>query len=233
MKTNFLEYRVLFLAIMLSVMTAKAQTVIYHDNITHDKQGKQVEQVQGNRNDKVYKMMLANDKMTELYVDGMKIPSAEWYKYDDAIAAIREQIRKNKEQALRNDKQARLNETENKKNDEQAVQNAAAAKLNETENKKNLEQARLNDIQNKKNDKQTRLNEVQAKKNHQENERLMKQIIAELISDKIIPDANSFHELALNKDEMTVNGIKQADDVFKKYREKYIKLSKGGFSYRK
>lgn len=225
MGTKFLKYSVLSLATMLSVIAAKAQTVIYHYDVTLNKQGKRIERIKGDRNDKVYKMVIANDKMTELYVDGMKIPVADWDKYGDAIAAIRGQIRKNKEQAVRNEEQARLNEIQNKKNDKQAVRNAEDAKLNEIQNKKNQEQA-------VRNQEQARLNEIQAKKNHEENERLMKPMVEDLIRDKIIPDANSLHDLSLNNDAMTVNGVKQVDDVFKKYRKKYINLSKGGFSYR-
>jgi colicin import membrane protein len=221
-----------------------------------------VEHIQSDMDDKVYKMELVNDKMTELYVDGVKIPAAEWGKYSDAIAAIREQIRKNKIQAARNEEQARLNQIQDKKNEAQAVRNEEQARLNQIQEKKNEEQAvrngeqaRRNEIQEKKNQEQVakneeqvarnqeqavknqeqaRLNEIQAKKNEEqakENERMMKEIIADLINDKIIPDANGLHDLTLNSDEMRVNGVKQPEDVFKKYREKYHMSSQRSFSY--
>jgi len=287
MKTNYIKCSLWLVAVVFTAITVKAQTSVsgkttYNagefnsfDRI-HNENGKQVELIQSNMDDKVYKVELVNGKMTELYVDGAKIPVGDWAKYSDAIAAIREQIRKNKEQALRNEEQARLNQIQDKKNEEQAVRNQEQAKLNQGRDKKNQEQAvrneeqaRLNQIQEKKNEKQAvrneeqarlneiqekknqeqvarnqeqavrnqeqaRLNEIQAKKNEAqaaENERLMKQIIADLISDKIISDANSLHDLTLNNDEMTVNGIKQPDDVFKKYKEKYSQFSKGSFSY--
>jgi colicin import membrane protein len=266
MKTNYMKCSLWLMAALFTVMTAKAQTsasgkTAYnareynsYDRI-HNENGKQVELIQSNMDDNVYKMELINGKMTELYVDGVKIAAGNWDKYSDAIAAIREQIRKNKEQALRNEEQARLNQIQDKKNEEQAVRNEEQARLNQVQEKKNAdqavrneEQARLNEIQEKKNQdqvarneeqatknqEQARLNEIQAKKNEAqaaENERLMKKMIEDLVSDKIIPDANSLHELTMNDDEMTVNGVKQPDDVFKKYREKYRNFSKGSFSY--
>jgi colicin import membrane protein len=281
MKTNYIKSSLLLIVALFAMTTAKAQTsvsgktayngkeYISYDGVRNEN-GKQVERIQTNIDDKVYKMVLVNGKMTELYVDGVKVQAADWDKYSDVIAAIREQIVKNKEQAKRNEEQARLNQIQDKKNGEQAVRNEAQARLNQIQEKKNEEQAvrneeqarlnqiqekkneeqvpkneeqaRLNEIQEKKNEEQAvrnqeqaRLNEIQAKKNEvqaEENERLMKQIIADLVSDKIIPDVNGLHDLTFNSDEMIINGVKQPDAVFKKYREKYSRFSKGSFSYR-
>ncbi len=126
MKTHYIKCSLWLVAALLSTLAAKAQTSVSgktayagtynsYDRI-HGENGKQVETIQANLDDKVYKMELVNDKITELYVDGVKIPAADWDKYSDAIAAIREQIRKNRIQALRNQEQA-------KKNQEQAVRN--------------------------------------------------------------------------------------------------------------
>jgi len=274
MKTNYIKCSLWLMAVIFCGMTAKAQTSVSgktayngREYISYDgirsENGKQVERIQSNMDEKVYKMALVNGKMTELYVDGVKIPAGDWDKYSDAIAAIKEQIRKNKEQATRNEEQARLNQIQDKKNEEQAklnqirdkkneeqaVLNNEQAQRNEIQEKKNEEQAvhneeqaQLNQLQEKKNEEQAarnreqaRLNEIQAKKNEvqaKENERLMKQMIADLINDKIIPDANSLHDLSLNSDGMTVNGVKQPDDVFKKYREKYSRFSQSSFSYK-
>jgi len=239
MKTNYIKSSLLLIVALFTLMTAKAQTsvsgktayngreYISYDRI-HNENGKQVEQIQSNIDDKLYKIELVDGKMTQLYVDGVKIPAGEWDKYSDVIAAIKEQIRKNKEQAIRNEEQARLNQIQDKKNEEQAKRNEEQARLNQIQEKKNEEQA-------VRNEEQARLNQIQEKKNEAqaaENERTMKQIIADLISDKIIPDANSLHDLTFNSEEMTVNGVKQPDDIFKKYREKYNRFSKGSFSYR-
>jgi colicin import membrane protein len=265
MKTNYIKSSPLLMVALFALMAAKAQTTApgktayddggYSYDRIHKENGKQVENIQTNWDDKLYKIEFINDKITQLYVDGVKIQAADRDKYSNAIAAIKEQIGKNKEQAKRNEEQARLNQVQDKKNEEQAKRNEEQAHLNQIQEKKNEEQAvrneeqaQLNQIQEKKNEEQVgrnqeqaakneeqaRLNEIQAKKNEAqaaENERMMKQMIADLISDKIIPNANSLHDLTFNSDGMTVNGVKQPEDVFKKYKEKYTRFSKGSFSY--
>jgi hypothetical protein len=273
MKKNHIKTSVWLVAALFAVFTAKAQTNASDKkaadstsrnnfDFINNEQGKHVERIQIDWDDKVYKVELVNDKLTALYVDGEKIPAADWDKYGDLIAEIREQIRKNKIQAARNQEQARLNQIQEKKNEQQAVRNQEQAQSNEIQAKKNQdqdvrneEQVRLNQIQEKKNEEQAvrnqeqaahnqdqavhneeqaRLNQIQAKKNQEqaeENERFMKQITADLVNDKIIPDGNGLHNLTFRDGEMIVNGVKQPDSVYKRYVEKYSRFSTGGFSY--
>jgi len=260
------------MGILLATVTVSAQTRTpaktayngdrYNDyDRIHTGDGKKVEEIQMHRDGKVYKAELVNDKMTELYVDGEKIPQADWAKHASAVTAIRVQLELNREQAKanaiqakKNDEQSRLNDEQAKrnaeqavrndiqakKNDEQQVRNAEQAKrnqeqdrLNEVQAKHNAEQAIRNDEQAKRNDEQNGVNREQAKRNAEQaaaNERFMKEFTEDLVSDKIIPDANSLKEFSLNKTEMVVNGVKQPDSVYKKYSEKYSKQS-NGFTY--
>jgi hypothetical protein len=62
----------------------------------------------------------------------------------------------------------------------------------------------------------------------------MKEMTDELVSDKIIPDTNSLHEMRISEFGMSVNGVKQPDEVFKKYSaifKKYNVYFTGSFSY--
>jgi len=162
-------------------------------------------------------------------------------KNEEQARLNQQQQKKNQEQVGRNQEQVRLNEIQAKKNQEQDVKNEAQAKLNQLQEKKNEEQAARNQEQAKRNQaqamrnqNQAHLNELQAKKNQEqatENERVMKLLIGDLVADKIIPDENGLHSLTFNGYEMTVNGVKQPADVFKKYIEKYNRFSKGEFSY--
>ncbi len=273
MKTNYIKCSLWLMAVIFAGMTAKAQTSVSgktayngREYISYDgirkENGKQVETIQTNLDDKLYKIELVNDKMTEMYVDGVKIAPAVWDKYSDAIAAIREQIRKNKIQALRNQEQAVRNQEQAKKNQEQAVRNQEQEEKNQQQAVRNQEQAQKNQeqaVRNKeqeeknqgqvarnqeqavrnqqqavRNQEQAKKNQLQAEKNRiqaEENERLMKQLVQDLVADKIIPDENSLHDLTINSDGMTVNGVKQPDGVFKKYKEKYDSFSMGDFSY--
>jgi colicin import membrane protein len=268
MKTNYIWLMGILLASAAATAQTKSGQTAYnndshnsydHINITN---GKRLEHIQMEWKSKTYKMELVDNKMTELYVDGEKIPAADWGKYSEVIAAIREQIRKNQEQAKKNQEQAVRNEIQAKKNQEQVkvnevqnVHNEEQAKANQEQAAKNQEQVKVNEVQNVHNEEQAKANQEQAAKNQEQakanqeqaarnqeqakrneeqaklNELFIKDLTEDLVNDKIIPDANSLHEVTYNSHEMTVNGVKQPDEVFKRYKEKYPRFSRGEFSY--
>lgn len=246
------------MGILLASLTATAQTkpgkTAYNDDssISYDHinitNGKRLEHIRMEWKNKTYKMELVDNKMTELYIGDEKIPPADWGKYSEVIAAIKEQIKKNQEQAKRNQQQVVRNEIQAKKNGEQVQRNEMQAKKNEEQAKKNEEQHVVNEEQAKRNEEQAfknqeqekvneeqaARNEEQAKRNEEQaklNELFIKELTDNLVNDKIIPNANSLHEVTYNSNEMTVNGVKQPDAVFKRYKEKYPRFSRGEFSY--
>jgi colicin import membrane protein len=271
MKTKQLKINMLLIIVLLSTTIARAQKpdsakhTYYVDrysnyDITDNKTpGKLKERIRTNWKDKVYEMTLVNNKMTELYVEGEKIPAANWGHYSTVIGEIREQIRKDKIQAKKDQAQARLDQIQARKDQEQARRDQLQANRDQQqakkdqqqaleESKRDQEEARLDQIQAKKDQEEAakdqeqakrdqeeaRLDQIQAKKDQEEarkEQELMKQMIADLISDKIIPNEKSLQDLTLSPDEMTVNGVKQPDDVFKRYKEKYNHFAMYNLSY--
>lgn len=258
----------LLAATTVSAQTKKPAKTAYDDDRRNNYDrirtvdGKKVENIQMNHSDKMYKAEFVNEKLTELYVDGERVPQADWTKHSGAIAAIRTQMAINKEQAKanakeaeRNREQGRANLEQEKRNAEQAVRNEMQAKKNAEQQARNAEQVKRNAEQNEVNKQQAKINaeqavrnEMQAKRNREQergnieqakknaeqalaNERFMKEFTEDLVSDKIIPDKNSLREFRLDNEGMTVNGVKQPDELYKKYKEKYSKQSSGGFTY--
>jgi len=92
----------------------------------------------------------------------------------------------------------------------------------------------LDRIQADKDREQAAKDRVQAEKDRAQaaaDRKMMADLTADLISDKLITSANDLHMLTLSPTEMTVNGIKQPDAVHKKYQDKYSRFAKNRFSY--
>jgi len=56
------------------------------------------------------------------------------------------------------------------------------------------------------------------------------QIINDLVREKLIKDKKNL-SFSLNKDELIVNGVKQPDAIFQKFKEKYVKTKDWNFNY--
>ncbi|HEY4323469.1 MAG TPA: cell envelope integrity protein TolA [Mucilaginibacter sp.] len=250
MKSKFLKCAVLSLAVMAITVSVTAQTpakTAYntdrynnYDHITKA-DGKVIEHIQTNWKDKVYRMELINDKMTELYVDGEKTPSARWGEYSTAIAQLREQIRidkvqakKDQEQALKDQEQAKKDQAQARIDQQQAVKDQAQARLDQDRARQDQIQAKKDQEQAGKDQEQAVKDQAQAKIDQEqalEDQRLMNELISDLIKDDIVPDEKSLTSVTLDESEMTVNGKRQPAEVFSRYREKYRRFANSNFTF--
>ena len=198
-----------------------------------------------------YEMKLLNGKPTELRVNGKLIPPSEYGKYSVAIADIREQIKEDRAQAVRDQAQAKRDQAQAERDQEQAKRDQEQAKRDQAQAKteqehagKDQEQAARDQEQAKRDQEQAGRDQEQAKRDQEqaardqeqaaedqkqaaEDQRVLKLLTADLVSDHIIENEHALHEMKMNDEEMIINGVKQPEDVFKKYKSKYPRFARG------
>ncbi|MBS1532184.1 MAG: hypothetical protein JSU01_17915 [Bacteroidetes bacterium] len=180
MKTINLKRSLWLAAILLTSLFAGAQTKTASkkayesesDNMyyrIYKEGGHKIVHVKTEIDDKVYRIEMTDEKLTSLYVSGDKVPESDWSKYNDVINKIREEMKEQEkrdaEQAIRNQEQAKRNAEQAIRNQEQAKRNAEQVLRNQDQAKRNAEQVMRNQDQEKMNAEQAVRNQEQAKRN--------------------------------------------------------------------
>jgi hypothetical protein len=263
MRTNYFKSSILlatFLALTVSLTAQQTATSSERYSQSDEKTGK--ERISIDRNDKTYQIEFADGKMTSLSIDGVSIPKEKWGDYDKIISEIREQIKKDKEQAkldriqadkdrdqarldrLQADKdrelamkdrdRVRLDRVQADRDREQAIRDKQQADRDRIQADKDREQAMRDRAQAEKDREQAGRDRIQADKDRAQAEadrKLLADLTADLVSDKLITNTSDLRLLTLTPTEMTVNGVKQPDAVYKKYQEKYNRFAKNSLTY--
>lgn len=99
------------------------------------------------------------------------------------------------------------------------------------QSKLDMEQATKDMAQAKKDMEQAAKDEVLAKKDEERARLMQEKIIAGLIKEHIITDKNELSSYKLSNNELIVNGVKQPDEIFKKFKDQYIKEKHFSMSY--
>jgi beta-lactamase regulating signal transducer with metallopeptidase domain len=124
------------------------------------------------------------------------------------------------EQSKRDIAQSNIEMTQSKVEMEQAQKEM---KEDLKQSKLDMEQAAKDMAQAKKDMEQAAKDEAQAKKDEEQSRLLQEKIVADLIKEHIIKDKNDLVSYGLNNEELIVNGEKQPDEIFKRFKNKYIK----------
>lgn len=248
MKTSYLKNSLVLAACLVFTMYSQAQQTkseTYVQYTTEGDGGK--DQMNTIKNGKSYQLEFVNDKLTVLKIDGVNIPEEKWGQYDTFIKEMREQLKRDKEQAKKDRiqaekdreqagrdrlqaekdrEQAKRDRAQADKDREQAARDRERAQLNRVQAEKDRQQADKDrqqaDLdrvqagkdraQAEKDREQAKLDRIQAEKDRAtaaEDRKLLENLTAELVSDKLITDAKALHDFTLNNTGMTVNGEKQ------------------------
>lgn len=153
----------------------------------------------------------------------------------------RMQADKDKERAMRDRSQAERDRLQSIRDKEQADRDRIQAdkdrdqaQLDRIQADKDREQAIKDRAQAEKDREQAAIDRVQAAKDRAQaaaDRKLLDEMIADLVSDKLISGASELRLLTLTPTEMTVNGIKQPDALHKKYQDRYTRFAKNSLTY--
>lgn len=144
----------------------------------------------------------------------------------DAEQAARDaqQAKLDAEQAQRDAEQARLDTRMSKQDKLQAERDAKQARLDAEQAARDAAQAKLDAEQAARDAAQAKLDAEQATQDAavaKKEQELLDELTADLVSDKIIPNKSALHSFEIKETEFDVNGLKQPDAVFQKYKGKY------------
>lgn len=203
-------------------------------------------------NDKVINLYVDGAKIP---ADKYALYDTEIRRIREQIRLDKIQARKDQAQALRDQAQARVDQAQAerdqeqaRKDQEQAVKEQASAEQDQIQARKDEAQAKLDQQQAARDQEQAARDQEQAARDQEqalkdqaqakideeqarEDQKLMAQMISDLIKDGIVADEKSLYSITIGPAEMTVNDKKQPDNVFMKYKEKYSRFAKGNFSY--
>lgn len=143
-----------------------------------------------------------------------------------------------RQQADRDRKQADLDRLQAEKDRAQALRDQEQAKRDRAQAELDRQQADRDRIQAEKDRAQAELDRqqaakdrIQAEKDRKEAEELLKNLIDEMVTDKLIKDKESLNGFRLTEDAFVVNGVRQSPELHTKYLQKFIKRQGYGIYY--
>jgi hypothetical protein len=163
----------------------------------------------------------------------------------DREQALRDQKQalRDQEQAVRDQAQAVKDQAQARRDQEQAMKDQAEAGREaqdaqreaikeQVQAKKDAEQAERDRAQAMRDGEQASRDREQAVRDREQASRdrelaeedraIMKSLISDLVKDGIVPNEKSVTSLFLNEYVLAVNGKKLSDEVFKKYKDRYV-----------
>jgi colicin import membrane protein len=200
----------------------------------------------------VFDMTIVDGKTTALLVDNKRIEPADFHLYDSALNAIKAEMKEDNDRASeqraeqeRDWEQAERDQEQAGRDREQAERDRAQADKDRQQAERDQEQAvreRQRDQQQARQDQQQAIKDrEQGQRDREQGERdreaakeerrQMRNIIRELVDEKIIPDAQSLNSMVLTETAFIVNGTKQPQQVLLKFKEKYPSFVHAGLTY--
>jgi len=201
--------------------------------------------IEDNVDGKKYEIVFIHGKATELYIDDKRIPDAQIPSYQNTIDRIVKAARDRAAKSKMDAERAYVAATTNKIKAEDAVREAERRKMAAEDAQLQVERATSQSQDNFNQAKRTleadlaklqsdKLTAEAAKEKMDKDkaweEDKLKNLVGDLASDGIIKDQNKL-SFSLNKNEFIVNGKKQPQNIFSKYKNKYLPNDASSIEY--
>lgn len=180
---------------------------------------------------KEYEIVIKNSVVTEMYIDGQKIPREKILDYKSILdkhykkyIENREQSIRDQDESMRKQKQSMRDQEESMRRQEQSIRNKPTNVTEDEMRPRPVRPMTLSGVDPKDAvDPKNALGQIQNGHTEGHSSRKMREIIDELITDGIIKNGKELYSFTLNIEEVKINGVKQASGIHKKYMEKYGK----------
>lgn len=182
-----------------------------------------------------YKIRLDGSKIVEMYVDGKKVPEADYAKYEPKVKVILEQIEKDRKQAEMDRAQAEKDRQQAAKDREQADKEREQARRDREQAERDRGQAQRDRQQAERDRSQAQKDRAQAeidRKKAEEDRKLVEALFEELVTEKLVEDRQSLTSLELDDAKLVINGKEQPQSVHSRYKQKYLKGAHNQIRYR-
>lgn len=174
-----------------------------------------------------YSFNIKEDKITDLYIDGKRIPEKDYPKYKSTISRILEQIKKDKEKA-------QLDMMKAQQDQKQAKVDMEEAQLAKQKAEQDMIQAKV-EKQQAEQDKQRAMKDQERamldKMNAEEDKKILNSLLTEIVSEKIVSSEENISSVTLNSSEFIVNGKRQSSNLHQKFKTKYLKDGSAELKY--
>jgi colicin import membrane protein len=146
----------------------------------------------------------------------------------------RVQADRDREQAVQDRAQGEQDRKEAERDQEEAVRDRAQAMQDQQQARQDQQQAIKDRQQGERDREQGQRDREQGERDRQEAEaerRMMRDLLDDLVAEKIAPDVKSINSVVLTDTELVVNDKKQSPQLQQKMKDKYGKWAKHGIFY--
>lgn len=186
-----------------------------------DTSGKGRTEANSTINGKRYRMVLEQEKLVELYVDGVQVPESRFHEYSDVVktllehkAKAEEHAKVAQEHAKKAEEHARVAEANARKaeaNSREAQSQALEAEKHAAKLKEHTQQA----------EEHARRAEEHATKAqvHAKHAQVHAKVYTELVKDGLIKEQETNVSYTIKDGKMIINGVEQPREVYQKYQK--------------